>query len=138
MPDVHLAIYATESQAAPWAVDSRYVETYYRPAAGPSVLGLVRLVRQQVPDGETLTVDLAELAAALGLGHRGAHSRLLPTLARAEFLTMASWDPDRHHFAVRSHLPWLSSKHLAKLPQFLVHQHAALRNSALSTGAARP
>ncbi len=134
MPDVHLAIYATESQTAPWAIDSRYVETFYRPAAGPSVLALVRLVRHQVPDGETITMDLGDLAGALGLG-RHTNNRLLPTIARAEFLTMAAWDPDRHHFAVRSHLPWLSSKYLSKLPPFLVHQHASLRNSALSTGA---
>ena len=104
---------------------SRYVETYWTPAMGPSAIALVRRLNDGLavgPDG--LLVPLGELGLAIGLGGSvHASSRLVLSLARIADFGFAVLDGQR--YAIRSALPPLSRRQVARLPQSLAVAHDA-------------
>jgi hypothetical protein len=104
---------------------SAYVETFWLGVLGPSATWLLRRLAgwlEATPDG--LTVDLDELAAALGLGGRsGRHVPLLRALDRLVSFGMARTMPSGPELAVRRSLPPLAQRHLQRLPSTLRRQH---------------
>lgn len=65
---------------------SAYAHDYWLPILGPSALAVIRkLIERLEADGERTTVDVAELAASVGLGSHAApsrNSRIVATLNR--------------------------------------------------------
>lgn len=104
---------------------SRYVELYWLGILGPSTTLLLRRLTYGLEVNPTgFQLDLAETAAALGLGdrlsrnapfHRSLHRLVTFGLARAE-------GPDT--LAVRTMIPPLPLRHLQRLPGSLQRSHA--------------
>jgi hypothetical protein len=103
---------------------SRYAETFWLPAVGPTCLLLLRRAADcfdEHPDG--VAVDTAELSAALGLGFReGAASPLVRALERLVHFDLAVRAGD--DLAVRRTLPPVTGRHLRRLPMTLQRRHA--------------
>lgn len=111
---------------------SRYVETFWLPAIGPTCVLLLRRVADcldEAPDGVEL--DAGELSAALGLGFRdGAASPLARALERLVHFDLAIRAGDTE-VAVRRTLPPLNLRLLRRLPAPLQHRHARWAERAL-------
>jgi len=105
---------------------SDYVETFWLPILGPSSVLLLRLLATglaQAPGGYTL--DLAETARMLGIGHRsGRNGPMSRTLERCCAFGAARLDHG-HQLLVRQSLGTLGSRQVARLPRVLQQRHAA-------------
>ena len=103
---------------------SWYVETFWLGVLGPSTTWLLRrLVAGLEASPEGFVLSLAETARALGLGDRGGrHSPFLRALHRTVLFELAQPRED-DVLAVRSKLPPLSRRHLARLPESLQEAH---------------
>jgi hypothetical protein len=104
---------------------SEYVERYWLPLLGPSTTWLLRYIATRLetaPSG--LSLELCEVARALGLGERsGRNGPFMRSLARMidfEFATMLR----PGHLAIRQRMPSLSSRQLAHLSPELRTAHA--------------
>jgi hypothetical protein len=111
---------------------SDYVETFWLPVLGPSSVLLLRLLAAglaHAPGGYTL--DLAEAARMLGIGHRGGRNGPMQrTIERCCAFGATRLDHG-HQLLVRETLGSLGSRQLARLPESLRHRHAvALRETA--------
>jgi hypothetical protein len=104
---------------------SRYVELYWLGILGPSTTFLLRRLAYGLdvrPDGFTL--DLGETARALGLGDRpGAHAPFRRSLRRLQDFGLAR-PSGPGGLAVRTRIPPLPLRHLARLPESLQRSHA--------------
>lgn len=104
---------------------SRYVELYWLGILGPSTTFLLRRLAYGLdihPDGFTL--DLAETARALGLGDRpGANAPFRRSLRRLRAFGLAR-ECGPGGLAVRTRIPPLPLRHLARLPGALQQSHA--------------
>jgi hypothetical protein len=104
---------------------SRYVETYWAPALGPSAIAVLRRLSEglaSAPDG--LVVPLGELSRAIGLGGTiRPDARLVLALARIADFGFAMVDGER--YAVRSSLPPLTRRQMARLPRSVAAAHDA-------------
>lgn len=105
---------------------SDYVETFWLPVLGPSSVLLLRLLASGLsrsPGGYTL--DLAEAARMLGIGHRGGRNGPMHrTIERCCAFGATRLDHG-HQLLVRETLGSLGSRQLARLPESLRHRHAA-------------
>jgi hypothetical protein len=105
---------------------SRYVETFWLPALGPTAVLLLRHLADRFdrkPKGLELTV--ADTSQALGVGQReGASSPLLRTLRRLVQFDLACEDPMSDLVAVRRNLPPVPARQLRRLPADVQAQHA--------------
>ena len=111
---------------------SDYVETFWLPVLGPSSVLLLRLLAAglaRAPGGYTL--DLAEAARMLGIGHRGGRNGPMQrTIERCCAFGATRLDHG-HQLLVRETLGSLGPRQLARLPESLRHRHtAALRSTA--------
>jgi hypothetical protein len=110
---------------------SLYVETFWLPVLGPSTTWLLRRLAislESSPDG--CAVNLAETSRALGLGDRsGRNAPFMRTLARAIDFEMAR-PAGPCVLEVRTKLPPLARRHLARLPESLRHEHEVTESAA--------
>ena len=109
-------------------VRSDYTETYWLGILGPTATWLLRRcsdVLTGTPDG--VEIDLGPLAQSLGLafhpGRVNPFSRGFDRLIMFGLLRHVSSRP-MHTFAVRTHVPPLSLRQLARLPRDLQTAHA--------------
>ena len=104
-----------------------YSELVWTPTLGPSaVLAWRRMAGTLIhrPDGYTL--DIADLAQALGLGAGTAqHSPICRTLRRLAVFGLARFE-DESTYAVRRHIPPASYSQLRRLGPELQRLHTAL------------
>jgi hypothetical protein len=110
---------------------SAYIEFVYVSHLGPSATWLwQRLARAATANPSTI-IDMAELAASLGLGtNLGSHSAMSRTVGR-----LVAFDAARragNTLAVRLALPDLAARRLARLPVSVrvAHQHLSASNRA--------
>lgn len=115
---------------------SLYVETFWLPILGPSTTWLLRRLAaclEASPDG--CAVNLAETSRALGLGDRsGRNAPFMRTIARSIDFEMARVAGPRA-LAVRTTLPPLARRHLARLPQSLRDEHELLDSVSMARAA---
>jgi hypothetical protein len=125
---------APDAPGRRFAVRGAYVEEFWLPVLGPSSIVLLRHLDAALaaaPEG--VTVDLPVTAAALGLGQRtGRNGPMVRTIQRccafgAARLTSA------HQLVVRRHLPALSRRQVARLPEPLQARHAEMLRSGDQT-----
>lgn len=107
---------------------SSYVETYWLPMLGPSATWALRRIAAWLasapPSGLWLPVE--PLARSLGLGSAaGRNCPMRRTLARLVDFRMAVIDEDRDVLAVRTVIPPLTDRQVARLPEHLVPHHDA-------------
>lgn len=105
---------------------SSYVETYWLPMLGPSATWALRRISAWLatapPSGLWLPVE--PLARSLGLGSAaGRNCPMRRTLARLVDFRMAEIDEDRDVLAVRTVIPPLTDRQVARLPEHLIPHH---------------
>jgi hypothetical protein len=105
---------------------SSYVETYWLPMLGPSATWALRRISAWLatapPSGLWLPVE--PLARSLGLGSAaGRNCPMRRSLARLVDFRMAEIDEDRDVLAVRTVIPPLTDRLVARLPEHLVPHH---------------
>jgi hypothetical protein len=116
---------------------SWYAETFWLPTLGPTSLLLLRHLADRF-DGsaEPFTLDVAETAAALGLGTgTGEHAPLLKSMGRLVQFDLACRAGD-DRFAVRRKVPPVNRRHVRRLPASLQARHEEWVTTAQSTSAA--
>lgn len=106
---------------------SLYVETFWLPVLGPStILLLRRLAGALAATPAGCAIGVVETSRALGLGERpGRNAPLLRTVARCVDFEMARVTGPGS-LEVRTSLPPLARRHLARLPRSLQDEHALL------------
>jgi len=118
-----------------FAHDHPYVETFWLPVLGPTALWMHRrLAREALARPEGCTIDVDDLARSLGVssggGQRGAFGRAMQRCAM--FGTVRVLDPAGRSYAVRTHLPPLTRRHIERLPRVLRTSHPAPPSLALA------
>ena len=84
-PHVSLRVIETADRLADgWPLGSSFVEEFWLPVMGPSAVAVLRWIDRRADQfGRTTTIDLAELALAIGLGaSTSKHSPIVRTLDR--------------------------------------------------------
>lgn len=118
---------------------SFYVERFWLPVLGPSTVFMLRLVAvalEASPGGCEL--DLAEAARRLGLGERaGRRAPVVRTLARCVDFEMAR-PAGFSTLSVRRRLPPLARRHLARLTESLLEEHASWTAAGVGAGEVAP
>jgi hypothetical protein len=113
---------------------SLYVETFWLPVLGPSTTLLLRRLAaglEAVPSG--FAINLAETSRALGLGERtGRNGPFLRTVSRCVDFAMAR-PAGPGALAVRTMLPPLARRHIARLPESLRAEHELLEAAVGAT-----
>lgn len=111
---------------------SAYVEMFWLPVLGPSSIVFLRMLAaglEHSPSGFTL--DLAEAACSLGLGHRsGRNGPMMRTLDRCCSFGATRID-NGHQLVVRPTLPSLSPRQLSRLPRALQAMHSTAATQTL-------
>ncbi len=103
-----------------------YSELVWTSTLGPSaVLSWRRLAGMLLQEPEGFTLDIGEFAQALGLGGIGHHAPVNRTLRRLAIFGMARFVDDST-YAVRRHIPPLSTSQLRRLNPQLQRLHGAL------------
>lgn len=106
------------------SVDSDYVETYWLPVLGPSALLLLRRLGRMAATEGVVPVNVAALAASLGLsGAAGRHDVLGRAVHRLCRFDAAKLDDDT--LRVRTHMGPVPLHLTTKWPVFLKVQHSA-------------
>jgi hypothetical protein len=117
-----------------------YSEVVWTPSLGPSaVLAWRRLAGRLIHHPDGFTLDVAELAHALGLGTGIGHNApICRTLRRLTVFGLARFLDDT--YAVRRRIPPASSSQLRRLSPDLLRIHAALlsRHDAERLGSTPP
>lgn len=106
-------------------VASAYCETFWLPIIGPTALWLLRAAARHTAEGPW-AVDVEALGRSLGVGGSfGRHSLLHRTFDRLKRFECADggWSTT---WRLRTHLPPLARRHLARLPEPLQRQHDVL------------
>jgi hypothetical protein len=116
---------------------SWYAETFWLPTLGPTSLLLLRHLADRFDrSSDALTIDVAETAAALGLGTGiGEHAPLLRSMGRLVQFDLACRAGD-DRFAVRRKVPPVNRRHVRRLPASLQARHEEWVTTAQSTSAA--
>jgi hypothetical protein len=107
---------------------SSYVETYWLPILGPSATWTLRRVAGWLstapPSGVWIPVE--PLARSLGLGSAsGRNCPMRRTLARLVDFRLAQIHEDRDLLAMRTLIPPLTTRQVARLPEHLAPHHDA-------------
>jgi len=116
---------------------STYVEMFWLGILGPSTTWLLRRLAAGLDASPTgFDLDLADTAAALGLGSRGGrHSPFMRALGRCCQFDLAVAAPDGT-MAVRRMVPPLNRRQVLRLPPSLLAAHQAWQEGELRTPAA--
>jgi hypothetical protein len=106
---------------------SRYAETFWLPALGPTSLLLLRHLADRFDESfgarHGIQVGVADTSRALGVGTGDGHqSPIVRTLARLEQFDLAT-DAGSNTVAVRRNLPPLARRQLQRLPLSLQALH---------------
>ena len=110
-----------------YAIEDPYIEMFWLPILGPTATWLVRRLAgglQHQPDG--YTVDMMDLARGIGVNYTpGRHNPFARALSRCTMFGAAQQIAVQPHrtIAVRSVLPQLPTRHLARLPHPLRIAH---------------
>jgi hypothetical protein len=109
---------------------SAYVETYWLGVLGPSTTWLLRkLAARLEADPGGFDLDLEEMAARLGLGHRGGrNSPFMRSLGRCIDFELAE-PRGPAALAVRRRLPPLNRRQISRLPETLQQSHRRWQES---------
>ena len=117
---------------------SPYVEGCWVSVLGPSATWAWQRLARQAVTRPGSHVEVAELSASLGLGApHGRHATIYRTLARLAAFGAAAPGPDGT-LAVRTALPDLAVRHLARAPQSVRAAHHALTGRPLPPPARAP
>jgi hypothetical protein len=118
---------------------SLYVETFWLPVLGPSTTLLLRRLAACLEASPTGTaINVAATSRALGLGERtGRNGPLMRTVARMVDFEMARLSGPSS-IAVRTSLPPLPRRHVARLPEALRDELALLDRPASTPAAPGP
>jgi hypothetical protein len=112
---------------------SVYVERFWLPTLGPTSLLLLRRIAaglHEHPDG--ITVEVAELSQALGVGFRdGNSSPVMRSMDRLIQFDLACGESDTG-YAVRRTVPPVNRRHVGRLPSRLQDEHRAWAERALA------
>lgn len=102
---------------------SAYVEQFWLSVLGPSTTWFLRICASKLDTRRDATVDIAEMARAIGIGHRGGrNSAMARTIVRAcKF--HAARPMGRNSLGVRRRLPPLQHHQLRRLPKSLRRLH---------------
>ena len=110
------------------AVRSEYVERFWLGVLGPTATWLLRRCSDEVVTADShVRVDLAVLAASLGLVHHaGRHNPFSRGFGRCIMfgLMRPTGGPHGSGLAVRTAVPPLTARHLARLPHELQVAHS--------------
>jgi hypothetical protein len=107
---------------------SFYVETYWLPMLGPSATWALRRINAWLATAPQsgLWLPVEPLARSLGLGSAaGRNCPMRRTLARLVDFRMGEIDEDRGVLALRTVIPPLTDRQVARLPEHLVPHHDA-------------
>jgi hypothetical protein len=106
-----------EAARAVFGPGSVYVEYCLLPLLGPTCCALYRHVAPLIDPARGVTLDLAQLAANLGLGAKtGPSSPVVKALDRLEAFRIGQWrTPER--YALRTALAPLSDRQARRLPE---------------------
>lgn len=122
------------SDATGYPVRSEYVERFWLGILGPTATWLLRRCSDEVLSNTTgAVVDLHPMAGSIGLAyHAGRHnpfSRGFDRLIMFGMMRHVGNHP-RPTFAVRTHVPLLAGRQVARLPEQLQVAHADYLSSA--------
>ncbi len=108
-----------------FAFDHPYVELLWLPIVGPSSAWMFRRLASRLQrSGDGARVDLAELAAEMGLGASTGRSSIVQrSLRRLTMFGLATW---HGRLGVRTAVPPLAQRHLSRLTPGLRATHDAL------------
>lgn len=114
-----------EVHRAGFDMGSEYVERVWTSSLGCTAVALLRRLASEFADAEVVTINLPELATALGLAWTDSrHSPLNRTLDRLVRFGFARWADGELH--VYTTVPPLGHGRLARLPQQVRDDHALL------------
>ncbi|MDQ6782725.1 MAG: hypothetical protein M3063_04645, partial [Actinomycetota bacterium] len=104
-----------------------YSELVWTPSLGPSaVLAWRRMAGTLIHRPDGFTLEVAELAHALGLGHGTAHNApVCRTLRRLSAFALARFGED-DTYAVRRHIPPINARQVCRLSSELRRIHTVL------------
>ncbi len=114
---------------------SVYVEQFWLGILGPSTVWLLRHCASRLdtaPEGFDLT--LTDVAAALGLGHRGGHNSPLARSIMRACRFGAARAISENELQVRRHLAPLNRGQVERLPEHLRERHRIYIEGELDTG----
>jgi hypothetical protein len=116
---------------------SWYAETFWLPTLGPTSLLLLRHLADRFDGGaQTLSIVVAETAAALGLGSGdGDNSAIMRSFGRLVQFELAL-RADTTSYSVRRKVPPVNRRHVRRLPAALQARHEEWVTSALTMSAA--
>lgn len=114
---------------------SGYVEQFWLGVLGPSTVWFLRHCAAALDEGtEGASLDLAETAAALGLGHRGGRSSPLARSILRACRFGAARAAGEDELQVRRRLPPLSLAQVQRLPEGLRREHQRFLDRELRPG----
>ncbi|MFN0091578.1 MAG: hypothetical protein ACKVWR_15120 [Acidimicrobiales bacterium] len=128
-PHVSLRLIETADRLAHgWPIGSSFVEEFWLPVMGPSCVAVLRWIDRRADHlGRATTVDLAELALAIGLGaSTSKHSpivRTLDRLVRFDAARIDTIDGAAPVLSVFTHLLAVPARLVARLPYRLQVEH---------------
>ncbi len=111
-----------------WPIGSSFVEEFWLPVMGPSAVAVLRWIDRRADQfGRATTVDLAELALAIGLGAATSkHSPIVRTmdrLVRFDAARIDAIDNDVPVLSVFTHLFAVPVRLVARLPYRVQVEH---------------
>ena len=110
---------------------SRYVERYWLGILGPSTTLLLRAFTDALERGAgAATVDLQEVAAQLGIGHRGGRNSALARSIQRACRFGAARTAGRTELEVRHRLAPLNRAQIERLPPTLAAEHQRVVDGA--------
>jgi hypothetical protein len=106
-------------------VGSQYVDLFWTPVLGPSVLALMRWARWRLPERESILVPTTEICEALGRMAPGKACAIVKRAISFHAADFVERGPGSV-VVVRGALPWLSEPRVEQLSPGLRTAHEAL------------
>lgn len=119
------AVRLARSEGSGHEVGSRYVDLFWTPVLGPSVLALLRWAHWRLPEREALLVPTAEICEALGRMHPGKAFAIVNRAVQFHAADLVERGPG-HVVVIRSALPELSDQRIEQLSPGLRTAHTIL------------
>lgn len=117
---------------------SRYVERYWLGILGPSTTLLLRTFADALDDaGGAVRLDLEQVAAQLGIGHRGGRNSALARSIQRACRFGAARTAGRTELEVRHRLAPLNRAQIERLPPQLAEEHLRLVDGTASQAGQR-
>ena len=133
-----------ELYLVPWEIDSdaeaghdprsAYVEHFWLGTLGPSTTWFLRYCATELDGADGAAVELNEVAARLGIGHRGGTSSPMSRAVIRACRFRAARPAGPGTLAVRRRLPTLNRRQLQRLPAAIQRRHEIFVMAAASAG----